>query len=297
MKHLLHKILTSCIKPFQWSWIWKKFPFNYLFKFYTKLWNKVHYSSKNQIIKTTHYWFQMLLEKDKFIDDNIINFWVWEPNISNIIKMNLKKWDNFLDLWANIWYFSLLASSITYDGGKIFSFEPSKIIFQELNKNIKLNNINNIKYYNLGVWEENIKKELFYNESNPWGSSIINHNYSNTKELIEIVKLDDFLWDTKIDFIKMDIEWFEYSAIKWMLNILKNNNLQMIFEYSPKIYEKLYWNTYQEESIWLLNTLSDIWFHLFAIDYKWNFQEIENNSLFFKKIYNWSWQIDIYCKK
>ncbi len=297
MKKIIHNTLTKFIKPFYGSGIWNYFPFNYINQFHKKLWTKLYYQNKNEVLLKTNHWFKMFLKKWKFIDENIINIWEWEPNISNIIKKNLKNWDNFLDLWANIWYFSLLASKIVWEKGKIFAFEPSKIIFQELKRNLELNNIKNIYYYNLWVWIENTTKELFYNDSNPWSSSLIENTSDNKKEHIEIIKLDDFLENIKIDFIKMDIEWFEYFAIKWMINILKNNNIKMIFEYSPKFYEKLYWENHKNESIWLLRNLLDIWFNLFEIDYKWNLKSINNIELFYQNIYNWLWQVDILCEK
>lgn len=297
MKNTIHNILTKIIKPFYWSGIWNYFPFNYIYKFHKKIWNSLYYTKWNEIKFKTKHWFNMFLKKWKFIDENIISFWEWEPNISNIIKNNLKKWNTFLDLWTNIWYFSILASNIVWENWKVISFEPSKIIFEEFNRNIELNSLKNIEKYNLWVWNENIKKDLFYNESNPWGTSLIDNHTSNIKETIEIIKLDDFLKNIKIDFIKMDIEWFEYFAIKWMINILKNNNLKMIFEYSPKFYEKLYWENHKKESISLLNDLFNIWFKLYEIDYKWNFKYIENIDLFYEKIYNWLLQIDIYCEK
>lgn len=297
MKKITHKILRLCIKPFYWSGIWKYFPFNYIYKIHKYIWNSLFFKWTNEIIVKTNHGFWIYLKKWKFIDENIISHWEWEPNISNLIKNNLKTWNTFLDLWTNIWYFSLLASKIVWENWRVISFEPSKSIFNDFSRNIELNFINNIIKYNLWVWEENTKKELYYNESNPWWSSVINMNNWNNKETIEIVKLDDFLKDTKIDFIKMDIEWFEYFAIKWMINILKNNNIKMIFEYSPKFYEKLYWENHKNESINMLDELKKIWFNLYEVDYKWNLLEIFDSNIFFEKIYNWLWQIDIYCEK
>jgi len=156
MKKYIHSTLTKLIKPFYWSGIGRIFPFNYIYKLYINIWDSINFSKNNTtIIKTTKYWFQMILEKGKTIDEWIINLWVWEPHISELIKKNLQTWNVFLDLGTNIWYISLLASTIVGKEGKVLSFEPSELNFQRLNQNISLNQITNITPYKYGVWSKN----------------------------------------------------------------------------------------------------------------------------------------------
>lgn len=289
---LIHNILTKIIKPFYWSGIWNYFPFKQINAFYKKI-------SKNEIIlKEINYWFKMFLSAWRVIDDQIKFSWVWEKHISELLKDNLKEWDIFLDLGANIWYDSLLASKLVWETWKVISFEPNKDNFQKLSRNIEVNNFKNIQIYKFWVWKEKSKFELFYDESNPGATSIIkrgNHNDS-LKETIEVVKLDDFLKRARIDFIKMDIEWFEYDAILWMKNILKENNLKIIFEYSPIIYKSKEEN-YENYSINILNELNNLWFELYNIELDSSLSKIENNVDYFRTVSKWTWQSDIFCKK
>ena len=66
----------------------------------------------------------------------------------------------FLDIGANIGYFSLLAANHS-PAVKIISFEPAKEIFQKLSENISINNIKNITTVNAAVGEINEEKDLF----------------------------------------------------------------------------------------------------------------------------------------
>ncbi|MBK7669246.1 MAG: FkbM family methyltransferase [Sphingobacteriaceae bacterium] len=51
---------------------------------------------------------------------------------------------------------------------------------------------------------------------------------------IDAVSIDDYLKGEKVDFIKMDIQGFEMSAIKGMKETLKNNpKVKMISEFWP----------------------------------------------------------------
>jgi ribosomal protein L11 methylase PrmA len=48
---------------------------------------------------------------------------VWEPRTTNYIKKHLIKGHTFVDVGANVGYFSVLASEL---GAKVLAFEPSK---------------------------------------------------------------------------------------------------------------------------------------------------------------------------
>lgn len=294
MNNLLIKILTKIIKPFYWTWIWKYPPFYQINKFYKKI------NSNKDILFYIQYWFKMYLNWSKFIDQEIIFNWYWEKNITTILFKELKEWNIFIDIWANIWYFSLLWSKIVWKTWKVISFEPSKINFNKLEKNIKVNNLNNLLLYKLWVWNIENKFEIFYDDENPGATSLIKNKKNKyfKKEIIKVIKLDNFLKNKKIDFIKMDIEWFEYEAILWMKYILKNNDIKLIFEYSPIIYKNKEIN-YKEYSIHLLKTLKKYWFYLYHInEVNWNLEYINNYSKYYEKINsNKIGQSDIICFK
>jgi FkbM family methyltransferase len=251
-------------------------------------------------IVETKYNFKMKLTTWLLIDDTIIYKWIREPGISKVIADNLKKWDIFLDIWANIWYYSLLASRIVGWEGKVIAFEPNTINYNKFLENIKINKYKNIDVKKMWVWNINTKLELFYDEKNPGATSLVkgkNHSEKN-KEIIEIVKLDKLFWNIKIDVIKMDIEWFEYEAILWMINILKNNKkIKMIFELSPYIYKRKE-KDYIGYSIDILNTLSKLWFEMWNIWSNGKLEKIRDNAKYVEKTTNNKHgQSDIYCVK
>ena len=240
----------------------------------------------------------MYLHEGKTIDDTIINLGFWEPDISKLIRENLKKWDTFVDIGGNIGYFSLLASKIVGENGKILAFEPSSKNFAELTKNIALNNFSNISAIQYAASNVATTKNLFYNPTNPGGSSLVENLHSgNESESIETIVLDDFLRDEKIDLIKMDIEWYEYFAILGMKNLLAKNHLKMIFEYSPTFYEKLYPADFAQKSVEILDILTEIGFLLYFIDYRGKLEPISNNQKFFENLYAKREQVDIFCSK
>ena len=131
--------------------------------------------------------------------------------------------DFFIDIGANIGFYSILLSG---HFKQIYSFEPNKRNFQVLKKNIKTNNLKNIKLFNFGLGENkeellgnsNTKGELFQTS----GFSISRNNCEG--ERVSIKKGDSILlFNNKTLTIKIDVEGFELFVLKGLKNTLINN--------------------------------------------------------------------------
>lgn len=177
---------------------------------------------------------------------------IHEEATTSIFKKIIKPGDIFLDLGANIGYFSLLAAKLVGEKGKVFSFEPEPRNFYYLQKNIEINNYKNIYPFQKAVSNINDMIELFicdydsgHHTINQYeGIEVYSHGRPTQKKSIKIeaVKLDDFLKDKtdRVDIVKMDIEGAEALAIEGMKNILKNNkNIKILMEFFPLLIQKM----------------------------------------------------------
>lgn len=63
----------------------------------------------------------------------------WEPWITRYVIANLRPGDVFVDVGANVGYYTLLAATITGDAGRVYALEASPEIFAELKRNLMLN--------------------------------------------------------------------------------------------------------------------------------------------------------------
>jgi FkbM family methyltransferase len=68
----------------------------------------------------------------------------WEPFLTRFVLDTLRSGDTFVDLGANIGYYSLLASRRVSESGRVYSIEASPSIFERLKENIARNNVANI---------------------------------------------------------------------------------------------------------------------------------------------------------
>ena len=131
--------------------------------------------------------------------------------------------DILIDVGANIGFYSILFSNKLK---QIYSFEPNKRNYLALNKNIKKNNLTNIKVFNFGLGEKedflkghsNTKGELFQTS----GFAVSKSN--NMGEEVLIKKGDDVLQFKEKDVtLKIDVEGFELFVLKGLEKTLTNN--------------------------------------------------------------------------
>lgn len=152
--------------------------------------------------------------------------------VARVFKREIKPGMNVLNLGANMGYFTLLASRLVGEQGRVFAFEPAPDNFALLTKNITLNRCNNVIPVQKAVSDKSGQAKLFLRES---GTHSIYDFRDGREEFItvETVALDEFFEekDLPIGFIKMDIEGAETAALNGMANLIKKNrNLKIITE-------------------------------------------------------------------
>jgi len=155
------------------------------------------------------------------------------------IKKNVKKGDIVFDIGANIGLYSILLSKLVGNTGTVYAFEPNPLTVKYLKKNLTLNNCHNVIVSQIALSDENGKIIL---KKTVGGGDAFNYivksqDADEEKEIIDAVRLDDFIITNKIDrldFVKMDIEGAELLCINGakekMLKILKPIIVTEVFE-------------------------------------------------------------------
>jgi FkbM family methyltransferase len=148
------------------------------------------------------------------------------------------------DVGSNIGtYASWVARWANTKNGKVYCFEPQRIIFQMLCANMSINNIFNVHAFELGLGSEKKKieiNEVDYNLLGSFGSFSLNklntpeYKTTDKKQTISLTTLDSFTEEhniEKIDFIKIDAEGMDIDVINGGLNIIKKYKPKLLVEY------------------------------------------------------------------
>jgi len=157
----------------------------------------------------------------------------YEPMTTQVFKSVLRKGMNVIDVGANIGYFSLLASRLVGNNGKVWAIEPEPNNFKNLIENIKLNSMENIIPVGKAASDINDKARLFISREESGEHSLVGI-HPQIKDTIEVetFKLDDLVDNHKVDLIKTDTEGHEVSVLSGASNIITHNkNLVLIIEF------------------------------------------------------------------
>ncbi|MDC0142025.1 FkbM family methyltransferase [bacterium] len=130
--------------------------------------------------------------------------------------------DIIIDIGANIGTHTLAFSRIVGDNGKVYAYEPQKIIFYTLCANVAINSITNIECKHQAVGNDTgyIKIPDFnYNLEGNYGGISVDKFTMGIK--VEIIKLDSLIELQKINFIKIDVEGMEYDVINGAKEVIK----------------------------------------------------------------------------
>ncbi|RMF16261.1 MAG: FkbM family methyltransferase [Alphaproteobacteria bacterium] len=89
-----------------------------------------------QLLSRTRFGTLMLCRSDDAVQSRILYFGVWEPHVSAVIASRLGPGDLFVDVGANVGYYSLLAAA---HGAEVVAIEASPSIHADLEANIARN--------------------------------------------------------------------------------------------------------------------------------------------------------------
>ena len=153
-------------------------------------------------------------EKFDFVKEEFEKSGVWESRTTDYIKKNLKKGQTFIDVGANVGYFTVLASQL---GAKVISFEPSEENRKLLEENIK-NNKCDVKVYSQAL-SDKTEQGFLYTDTTPGQYSLIGKGEG---EKVEAIRFDDLKLPIP-DFIKIDTEGTERNVLEGMTNVLNTD--------------------------------------------------------------------------
>ena len=175
----------------------------------------------------------------------------YEELETELVRKNLKEGDTFLDIGAGIGYYTVIASKIVGDKGKVIAFEPDPQYFKFIQKNLKENKCDNVVLFQKAVLNRTGKTKFYlYDKIGRNRAEEVNYFLSGKFKVrdcieVETIRLDELL-DERIDFIKMDIEGGQYLALEGMKNLINKNPQVKIITEVPDYKQQEFLNILKE---------------------------------------------------
>lgn len=166
-------------------------------------------------------------------------FGIWEPSVTQWIGARLRPGDVFVDVGANIGYFSLLASKAVGATGRVIAIEASPVIFHSMEHNFALNKARNIRAVNIAAADQAGKLALFHGtDYNSGETTTIAGQGLDLFCEVDALPISAILEPHELRqarLIKMDIEGGEWPAINGIKSTLSEMppSLEWIIEMHP----------------------------------------------------------------
>jgi FkbM family methyltransferase len=148
---------------------------------------------------------------DEVITANLIRWGVWEAQETQFLRTLLRPGDTFVDVGANIGYFSVLAAGCIGSRGYVIAFEPEPRNLELLRMNLARHGVPpNATVFPLAAYSHPCQMALATNEANRGDHFLAPHASGGLR--VRCVRLDDVL-PRSVDVIKIDTQGFDHDVL------------------------------------------------------------------------------------
>ena len=157
----------------------------------------------------------------------------YEPWETAYLPHLVKEGMTVIDVGANIGYYSLLLGKLVGPRGIVHAFEPQVQVFEQLCRNIDLNNMGWIEPHRCALGDKVEQRQMTSLIIGNMGVQRIATDKDKGSDSIQVSTLDEFVWQEKLDrihLIKVDIEGFEYSFLRGSKRILTELKPTLLME-------------------------------------------------------------------
>lgn len=168
---------------------------------------------------------------DKGIAQPLIMNGVYEPTVTALLESILKPGMQFVDIGANIGYYTLIAAQRV---NKVIAFEPDTLNFNLLWKNVEQNGYKNVEMFQKALGKGNGQVSVFRDSENSGATSLSEKNIQHHADYfrVEMVSLDECL-DGPVDVMKIDAQGYEGQIIEGAIKTIRRCKPIIIMEYWP----------------------------------------------------------------
>jgi FkbM family methyltransferase len=172
------------------------------------------------VVSTTELGFRMSLHLSDEIDAEIFLFGVYDPVTTAVLSDLLRNASLFVDVGANIGFFSLLAQCVMPPDGQVLAFEPNPRTRERLERNLLLNGAGNVVVRAVALGEVAGAAEVVQESASRSGDSYVAGVGAGApggdRSAVEVQTLDAHLLDDPRGpvVIKIDVEGLEARVLR-----------------------------------------------------------------------------------
>jgi FkbM family methyltransferase len=155
----------------------------------------------------------------------------FEPEDTRLVQKCLRPGMTFVDVGANVGYYTALAAQLVGSGGRVIAFEPSPYAFVRLESMVRANLLHQSTAVHAGLSDTAGQAKLYLGiDSHNHTPTMAAHENSTAMD-VTIVTLDDEadrLGIGRIDLIKIDVEGHEAKVLAGAKRLLSEARIRAV---------------------------------------------------------------------
>lgn len=161
---------------------------------------------------------------------------MYEPHELKILSRHVRPGMTVIDVGANYGLHSVYCAQRVGSGGHVYSFEPLRQSFQELVKNVSVNNVEErVTAVQMGLSDKPGKVKLFVSPALGSGATSLRQrwtgtNYTQTATLTTLDRYVEIQKISRVDVIKCDVEGAEMLVFSGAKEVLGRWHPVLLFE-------------------------------------------------------------------
>lgn len=180
-------------------------------------------------------------DSDIHVSKRIAEEGIWEDYETALILDLLTPSACFVDVGANLGYYSVLAGVAVGEQGRVYAFEPEQKNFDLLERNIAHNGLSNIHRWQAALSDSDNDGLLYLNELNRGDHQVYQQHKDATERTTQdiVLRYGSRLLAahdcTHIDVLKIDTQGAEWHVMTGLIDVVRNSlpNIKMIVEFCP----------------------------------------------------------------
>jgi len=203
------------------------------------------YLGDHTALVATRWGAKMLVDtRDAMVTPWLVLDGLWESHVTGWFQETLKPGQIFVDVGANVGYFTLLGASLVGAGGRVVAVEAHPHLAELLRRNVIINGLHgHVTTWPRAAWSESTELKLHMRENFASNSSIGSigpdalARLGDAEEIVTVaaVTLDELLGDVgPVDVLKVDVEGAELQVFTGLTRTLAASpDITIMFEWSP----------------------------------------------------------------
>ena len=195
-------------------------------------------------------------------------FGVWEPDLTHYIRRRLRPGDVFVDVGANIGYFSVMAARHVGKQGVVVAIEASPQVFTSLEQTLTANGSSPpARAVNVAAAARSGSIAVYAGPAHNTGLTSTVERWGRPQQAtVEAKPLDDLLSPEEISrarLVKIDVEGGEDQVLAGMTRVIRDapQNVEILVELSPQ-----WWSDSSKRPIDVLKPFLDAGFFAYRME-------------------------------